>query len=205
MHSNIKYENEYFTIGNHPWWTENLLDEEQCLSMENHLENNFCLGIGECGLDKLKGASKEIQEEVFLQHINLANKNEVPLIVHCVRQYDQVITFKKKYGKTPWVIHGFRRNFHLAKSLIDNGIMVSVSPMNYMNASFIEMLEYLPMDSFFIETDSEYSLNIKERYGIITELKKIDTFELQNQMIKNFRTFFKWKQNNLTGLNEQNY
>ena len=141
----------------------------------------------------MKGATKEIQEEVFYQHIMLANKNNVPLIVHCVRQYDQVLNFKKKYGKTPWVIHGFRRNKQLAKSLIDQGIMLSVSPLRQMNESFVEMLQFLPADNYFLETDSEYSLTIMERYQLMADLKKINLDELKGQMKVNFDRFFRWK------------
>lgn len=192
-HKNVKYENEYFTVGHHPWWTNEVLSEADLQNIETLLANKYCLGIGECGLDKLKGAPKETQEEVFYQHIMLANKNNVPLIVHCVRQYDQVLNFKIKYGKTPWVIHGFRRNQQLAKSLIDQGIMLSVSPLRQMNESFVEMLQFLPANCYFLETDSEYSLTIMERYQLITDLKKLDLEELKTQMKVNFEEFFGWK------------
>ncbi len=193
MHKMVKYENEYFTVGHHPWWTEAPLSEGDLQNLEALLLDKFCLGIGESGLDKLKGASKEIQEEVFYQHIMLANKHNVPLIIHCVRQYDQVINFRKKYGKTPWVIHGFRRNTQLAKSLIDQGIIVSVSPFENMNESFVEMLKHLPSDTYFIETDSEYSLNIMQRYQIMADLKGINLEDLKVQMMENFNAFFAWK------------
>lgn len=193
MHKTVKYEGEYFTVGHHPWWTNEPLSEADLLNMEILLANKYCLGIGECGLDKLKGASKEIQEEVFYQHIILANKHNVPLIVHCVRQYDQVLNLKKKYGKTPWVIHGFRRNQQLAKSLIDQGFMLSVSPFERMNDSFIEMLQFLPAESYFLETDSEYSLTIMERYQLMAELKKVDLEGLKTQMKLNFDGFFGWR------------
>lgn len=193
MHKNVKYEGEYYTVGHHPWWTNEALSEADLLNMETLLADKYCLGIGECGLDKLKGATKEIQEEVFYQHIMLANKNNVPLIVHCVRQYDQVINLKIKYGNTPWVIHGFRRTKQLAKSLIDQGIMLSVSPLRQMNESFIEMLQLLPSESYFIETDSEYSLTIMERYHMMAELKKVDLEELKGQIKLNFGEFFGWK------------
>jgi TatD DNase family protein len=129
----------------------------------------------------------------------------VPLIIHCVRQYDQVLALRKKLGHTEWVIHGYRRNKLLAKSLLDQGIKLSVAPFKGMNTAFEECLRYLPLDAFFLETDSDYSHSISERYSIMAELKKINTFDLQNQMIDNFTTFFKWKNINLTGWSEQNY
>ena len=199
-HKNVKYENEYYTIGHHPWWTEKHLIEDEINNLKQNLQDKFCLGIGECGLDKLKGVSKEIQEEVFYQQIQVANESKVPLIIHCVRQYDQILHFRKQYGKTPWVIHGFRRNQQLAKSLLDQGIQLSISPFENMNVSFEEMLEYIPLNGFFIETDSDYSMNIKERYAIIASLKSVDKVYLQELMVQNFTTFFKWKEEELKSI-----
>jgi TatD DNase family protein len=205
MHGQIKYENTFFTIGYHPWWSFDILNEVQVEVIKTALQNKYCLGIGECGLDKLKGADASIQEALFLQHIHLANELDVPLIIHCVRQYDQVLKLRKKYGNTPWVIHGYRRNNQLAKSLIDQGIKLSVAPFAQMNQSFAECLQFLPCDAFFIETDSDYSHTIKERYTMMAEIKKMNIFDLQNQMIENFTNFFKWKKTNFTGLSVQNF
>lgn len=192
-HKQIKYEGNYYTIGHHPWWSDAVLSESDLQNLAINLENSLCLGIGECGLDKLKGASKSIQEEVFFQQIQLANAHKVPVIIHCVRQYDQIIHFRKQHGQTPWAIHGFRRNLQLAKSLLGAGIKLSVSPFLNMNQSFTDMLRYLPLDQFFIETDSEYSLSIQQRYQIMADLKGISNNQLQEVLETNFKHFFKSK------------
>jgi TatD DNase family protein len=181
----------YHTIGHHPWWTDEPLTEQELKSLQDELiASSHCIAVGECGLDKLKGPKLGVQEQIFLQHIQLANTLLMPLVVHCVRQYDQALKMKIKYAKTPWVIHGFRRNKELAKTLIDHGVYLSVSPLLYMNTSFEEMLKYIPHDMYFLETDSEYSLSIIQRYEMMATLKKIDTFALQNQMVQNFNTFY---------------
>ena len=94
-HEIVKYADRYFTIGHHPWWATKPLTPFEIENLEAKLQNPFALAIGECGLDKLKGATKTIQEKVFYQQIMLANKLGAPLIVHCVRQYDQILHFKK--------------------------------------------------------------------------------------------------------------
>lgn len=190
-HVHRKFDGFLFTVGHHPWWTDGLLNIDDLENLRRLLADSQCIGLGECGLDKLKGANKEIQEAVFLQQIELANQQNVPLIVHCVRQYDQVIRFKKKYGNTPWVIHGFRRNEILAKSLINEGIKLSISPFEGMNDSFVTMLKSLPNDAYFIETDSDYSLTIIERYALMASIKHLSIADLQEQMEENFKQFFK--------------
>jgi TatD DNase family protein len=204
-HIQPKSYDNYYTIGHHPWWTEKELEIDELKSLEAHLSHPRCLGIGECGLDKLKGASKEIQEKVFYQQATLAQNYKVPLIMHCVRQYDRAIQIRKDFTTNPWCIHGFRRNHILAGQLLDAGIMVSISPILHMTDSFTEMIKYLPLDQFFIETDSEYSMSIKERYEAVAQIKKIDIFALRQQMVDNFNNFFKWKQLNLIGSSEPNF
>ena len=89
------------TMGYHPWWTmERLSFEQEAFLSTSFLNNATCLAIGECGLDKLKGPSLDIQEEVFVAQILLANKLQSPLIVHCVRQYDKLIQLHKSMAKT---------------------------------------------------------------------------------------------------------
>jgi TatD DNase family protein len=193
-HVEVKYSSNYFTIGHHPWWSLEQLTQSEISDVEVKLQDAKCLGIGECGLDKLKGASKDIQEEVFLQQIEIANRYNAPLIMHCVRKYDRAIQLKKAHGNSEWCIHGFRRNAILAKDILDAGMYVSISPIKFMPDSFINMIKYLPLDRFFIETDSEYSLSIIERYEIVAQLKNINLSVLQNQMINNFESLFKWKE-----------
>jgi TatD DNase family protein len=189
-HIQLKYPGNYYTIGYHPWWTNAPLNEIEQENLTENLKNKQCIGIGECGLDKLKGAKKAIQEEAFYQQIQIANTHNVPLIIHCVRQYDQILVFKKKYGQTPWAVHGFRRNRQLAKSLMDLDIKLSVSPLHNMNQSFIDMLNYIPVEHFFIETDSEYSLTIQQRYQIMADRKGIKLNNLKDKLAVNFMSFF---------------
>lgn len=198
-HKECKHPESLHTLAHHPWWTNHPLTPDEVTTLKNYLIlNNKCIGLGEFGLDKLKGASKHIQEEVFHQHIQLANELQSPVIIHCVRQYDTMLALRK-YGKTPWVIHGYRRNKILAKSLLDYDIKVSVSPFEEMNTSFVELLAYLPDDTFFIETDSDYRLNIKQRYAIMSNLRKLDIFDLRKKMFENTNEFFKWKKLDLIG------
>ncbi len=57
-----------------------------------------CFAIGECGLDSLVPIDQKIQEDVFVKQINIANEVKKPIIVHCVRKFYEVISFKKKGG-----------------------------------------------------------------------------------------------------------
>ena len=181
----------FFTLGYHPWWSLKVLEAEQLdLLTQSYMLNNRCLGIGECGLDKLQGADFDIQIKNFECQVELANKLNAPVIIHCVRKFDALISVYKNMAKTKWVIHGFKRNKTLAKTIIDMDISISVAPYDHMNESFIEVLEYLPLDKFFIETDSDRRLTIRERYKIMSELRKLPEDSLKLQLFENVKVFF---------------
>lgn len=197
---------KFYTIGFHPWWTEKLLDESQLnFIKEKYLADKNCLGIGEFGLDKLKGAPLELQEEIAIQQIKIANELKAPVILHCVRAYDRLIRLKKAFGQTPWVVHGYMRNKILAQQLLDSGMMLSVAPQEQMQASFIEMMLYVPIEHIFLETDSDSRINITERYRIFAALKKMDINPLKEQLYQNFKTFYQEKWKYQSGWNVQHY
>ncbi len=194
-----------YTIGYHPWWLADILTAEQVLFLKQKYENDkYCLGLGECGLDGLKGPSSSIQERAFLQQIELANSLNAPLVIHSVRAFDRVLCIKRKYGSTPWVIHGFVRNKILAQQVLDAGCFISVAPSQLMAPTFLQTLSYIPDDRIFIETDSDFRIGIRERYEILAEIRKCSVDELKQVIFSNFAKFYseKWKYH--SGLKEQN-
>ena len=194
---------QWYTIGYHPWWIDGILSDAQLDVLKNSLEHDpHCLALGECGLDKLKGIDLKTQEKIFIQQIELANAMGAPMIIHCVRVYDTVLKLHRKMATTPWVVHGYRRHPILAKSIVERGIYLSIAPSQRMAASFVETLKWLPEDRFFVETDSETSMNIKQRYELLASIRNMDICKLENQMVENFKSFFAWKP---LGWNELRY
>lgn len=195
MHQEIKREAAWVTLGYHPWWQHEVLGQEALEALGTTLQQDpRCLALGECGLDGLKGADKAIQEQNFEAQLSIAKALRLPVIIHCVRQFDRLLQIRKHWRDTRWVIHGYRRNTILTRQLLDEGIGVSVSPFPGMNPSFQDMLNYLPMDGFYLETDSDHRIDIRGRYALMAELRKIDIFALRRQMYQNCCDLFPWKQ-----------
>lgn len=194
MHENIKNDTDWLTLGYHPWWLHDVLDADALHALHLAIQSApRCLAVGECGLDGLKGASKKIQEQNFEFQLQIAQNLNMPVIIHCVRQFDRLLQIRKAWRDTQWVIHGYRRNIILTRQLLDLGIQVSVSPFQEMNQSFIEMLNYLPIDRFFLETDSDHRIDIRGRYALMADLRKMDIFALRRQMYQNCSELFQWK------------
>ena len=179
--------NGYYSVGIHPWYIENDWQNQFDLVVQKS-QSNRCLAIGECGLDKLSNTPINIQKEVLIAHVQLADSLEKPIIIHCVRAYQELIEVKQKLQvKTPMIIHGFAKNKKLAKQLLQQGFYLSFGKMlmNHPNAqkAFIDC----PNGCIFLETD-DANIHIQDIYHQAEKLKKE---ELKNQLINNVNRVFR--------------
>ncbi len=206
IHGTQQKNKKYYTIGFHPWWTDQPLTAEQIKLIKDAYSNDpYCLGIGEFGLDKLKGANLEMQSIIMEQQLEIAARYHAPIVLHCVRAYDLALAFRKAFNHFPWVNHGFVRNKVLAKQVLDAGIYLSLAPHHRMTSVFEEMLRYVPLDRIFIETDSAYDVDIQDRYRIFAELRQQPVDLIKEIVFNNFKKFYsdKWKYHD--GSKEQHY
>lgn len=193
-HVGEEKEKNYYTIGYHPWMVNEKLSIEDLNVLKNQfLTDKLCLAIGEFGLDKLRGPSLDMQENIVRQQLELAQTIQAPVIIHCVRQYDVLLKLKQQFDIPAWIIHGYYRNKVLAQQLIRQGFYLSFcchenAPQNFL-AACVEM----PLDKMFLETDSYADVDIKKVYEYTASIKKIEIQELQNQILNNIKkVFYKW-------------
>lgn len=184
-------EYDYYTIGKHPWWTETVLSGAEIKALKQHFKHEECLAMGEMGLDKFKRKSMNIQMDILRSQLDLAREIDTPVIIHCVRATDALLQIKKEYPEIKkWCIHGFSRHGILAQQLIDKGFYLSLMPVSRINDKYIRLLEILPRDRFFLETDSMPNVLIENIYLQVKNVIGISLDELKQQMIENARTFF---------------
>ena len=108
------------SIGIHPWYLTEPHAEAQWKALQDSVNDPRIIAIGEAGLDKLKGASISLQTSIFRKEIDLAETYGLPMVIHCVRAFNELIQLKKAYKPTqPWIIHGFRENLPSRKNLSD--------------------------------------------------------------------------------------
>ena len=69
--------------------------------------------------DRVCKVDINLQKKVFLKHIEIANKYNKPIIIHCVKAYSDFIEIiKTGINKTPWVFHGFNSNFDIRNNFV---------------------------------------------------------------------------------------
>lgn len=171
-----------FSVGIHPNQVAKNLEMPLKLVTEMATSPN-CVTIGECGLDGLITVSEDLQKKAFHLQIDLANKLKKPLIIHCVRRFQEIID-AKRLSETPMIIHGFNRKKELADRLFNDGFYLSFGKALLRNVSLQQILKSAPADRFFLETDAA-DLDIAELYGVAAQCRQISEDELATQMFEN--------------------
>lgn len=117
-----------YAAGIHPWWTS-----DADFNLDEYLENLSTLWslpqvvqVGECGFDRLRGASLEVQWRVFMAQALEAERRQLPMTLHVVRAFDFVLRAHKEIRpQQVWTIHGFRGKPSLAQQLLNAGFNLS--------------------------------------------------------------------------------
>jgi TatD DNase family protein len=182
----------FHSIGIHPWNSVEF-DEKEVKEILKKSINEKTVAIGECGLDGLKGPDFLIQTPIFEKQIELSEELCLPLIIHCVKGWNELAVLKKKHNpQQSWVFHGFSK-FGILNQVISSGMMISLGAGIINHQKRKEMVEQIPIHQLLLETD-DVKIEIKEIYEVVAELKKISLHELQNQVNTNFKnTFTKWQ------------
>ncbi|MGV3547664.1 MAG: TatD family hydrolase [Pedobacter sp.] len=174
------------SIGIHPWYgkLEELPKNMKYLNVLARQENVKL--IGECGLDKLKGETMESQQQMLEAQILLAEELQKPLILHCVKAFEELIALKKHLRPSvPMIIHGFNKKLEMAQQLVNQGFYLSFGAAVLKSEEVALALEKTQAP-FFLETD-EADVDIKEIYTKVAEIKKISVDELKDVIFANWK------------------
>lgn len=181
------YPDAMISSGIHPWYINETIEKELRL-LESLIELKKIVAIGECGLDIYSKVAPDIQEKIFIQQIELAEKFHIPLIIHCVKMHNELIKIKKKLRPDqPWIIHGYRGNKILTEQLLRHDFYLSFGEK--FNS---ESLSIISQDHIFLETDDS-GIPIENIYENIGKVLNISRKELALQTEKNFSVIFEQK------------
>jgi TatD DNase family protein len=179
------------SVGVHPWQTDCLDLGDRLLELERLCERPNVLAIGECGLDRLRGAALSVQTEVFTRQIRLAERLGKPLIVHCVRAFSELLGLKRKLRvSVPMIVHGFNQRERIGEQLLAEGFWLSFGRALLERRSAASALfPRVPEDRLFLETD-DASLEIGAVYAAAAELRRAAPDALRTAIWINFRKIF---------------
>ncbi len=176
----------FYSLGIHPWKVgEHWEDDFKKLQQYSH--HPSVLAIGEAGLDRFVTDNINLQKIVFEQQISWCEEIGKPLIIHCVKCFNELIALKRQYRpNVPWIVHGFRNNPFIAERLLNEDFYLSIGERY--QATVVEMI---PDDRLLTETD-ESTKNIHSIIESLATIKRIPAEELIGQLHRNTqKVFFK--------------
>jgi TatD DNase family protein len=173
------------------------------------------VAIGECGLDyefcenDLEAQKK--QQEVFIQHLKLAQEVNKPIIIHSRRLFPEILDIIKKQdtrnnNQIRGVLHCYMGRWSYAEEYLKLGFYLSFTGLITYARDYDKVIKNCPLDRILIETDSPYMipeplrqkdkivrntpLNVKLIAEKIAEIKGISFEEVAEQTTKNAQKLF---------------
>ena len=176
----------YISVGIHPWRLTSENYPVQLQWVEAMLrQDKRVIALGEAGLDKCCDTPYTLQEKAFRAVCSLSGQYRLPLIIHAVRAYNELIALKKEIRPgQPWIIHGFRGKKELARSLVNQGFYLSFGEHYHADA-----LREMPEGSFLLETD-ESLVPIESLYGRAAEIRGISPESLAHAVSRTVNSLF---------------
>ncbi len=182
-----------YSFGIHPWFLNENNQNQQLKSVRDLAGNPLIAAIGEAGFDKIKGPSMDLQIKTFESQITISEENKKPLIIHCVRAWDELLAARKKTKPAmPWMVHGFRGSPQLAEQLISKGMYLSFWFNYILRPESSDLLRSIPKDRIFLESDGA-EVNIRDIYNKVSVDLKMNVEELKSLIIENYFKFFNLK------------
>ena len=170
-------------------------------------KNKKIVAVGEIGLDYYcNKENKDIQKTMFIKQIELANKYDLPIVIHTREAVDDTLKILKENKViNKGVFHCCPLNRELVKEALKLDFYISFAgPITFKNSKNAEeIVNMVPLDKILIETDSPYLApepkrgtrndcrNVKLVAQKIADFKQITLEEVANTTYKNAKTIFK--------------
>lgn len=177
--------------------------------VEEAIKNKKLVAIGEIGLDYYyEFSKKEIQKKYFKKYLNLAQENNLPVIIHVRDAFKDLFSVADEvYKDKPALIHCFTGTYEEAKKALDRGWLLSFSGIiTFKNSNTLrEILKKIPMDRILIETDTPLlapqskrgKMNepsfLPEIAQTVANMKNTSLEDVENITYQNTLNYFKMK------------
>lgn len=200
-------QNIFCAIGIHPH-SANEFDSNVEKRLEEILKSSIfkIVAIGEIGLDYYYNfAPREKQIEAFRRQLLLAKKHNLPAIIHNRNANEDLIQIleEEQDGNLKFVLHCFSQDVDfLDKAMNLKGYVSFTGNITFKNTKLAEVVEQVPLDRFFLETDSPFMAPVPFRgkrneparlpliAQKISEIKGMEMKKLSQITTENAKKFF---------------
>ena len=151
--------NVFSMVGIYPSEAKTYTEEVEAKMIEL-AKNPKVVAIGEIGLDYYWDKSfVDLQKEVFIKQIKLANKLNLPIVVHDREAHKDCYDIVKEYNKNSKVLfHCFSGSVEFMQECVKQGWYIAIGGVvTFKNAVKIkDVAKEIPLDKLVLETDAPY-------------------------------------------------
>lgn len=184
-------------LGIHPVYTDSFDQIEQ---VKQQIRENSPVAVGEVGLDHhhiTDTDERKKQEKVFIEMVNLAEEQDLPVVVHS-REAERKAYRILKDTKTGVFLHCFNGKPELAKKAAENGIKIGVTTQVLYSSRVQSITKEISLENILLETDSPYlyrgernePVNVQESAEKIAGLKGTTVEEVVKKTTQNAENFY---------------
>ena len=198
----------FAAVGVHPSDVKKI-ELKDLKQIEEIAKQDKVIAIGEIGLDYYwdkEEAAKDMQKEFFIKQIEIANKLDLPISIHCREAIDDCLQILKSNPvKRGGIMHCFAGSVESAKEFIKLGFLLGFGgTVTFKNAVRPkEVVASIPSTSYVLETDAPYLTpdpyrgkenHSKYLYLVrnkIAELRNVAPEQVEKETNENFKRVFK--------------
>ena len=160
-----KYENVYAALGYFYSFADEITEEDIFL-LDSQLTNDNVIAVGEIGIDYYHTKDNaDKQKALFEKMLDLAQKHDLPVIVHSIKAIQDTFEILKKHDVVG-SLHCYQGSGEMAREFIKLGFYIGIGgPVTHKNNKKIrKMLKKIDINHILVETDSPY-LTPEEKRG----------------------------------------
>lgn len=199
----------YTALGIHPWninvLKDNELDDTLKL-IQDQAQKKTIVAIGEIGLDSKYEKTLEKQLEVFDKMLQMAEKVNLPVIVHSRGTTERIVDMLPSYKLKNVLLHWFSYPLVALSKAVEHGYCITEGPPTVYSSGIREVIEQVPLTNLLTETDGPVKYYKQPFNGQLTkpsfvrlvveavaEIKRMNAEKIADQIATNFENFFNVK------------
>jgi TatD DNase family protein len=199
----------YPALGIHPWnvnvLKENELEDTIKLIADN-AQKKTIVAIGEIGLDAKYENIWDKQLMVFNKMLQLAEKLQLPVIVHSRGTTAKIVEMLPSYNLKRVLLHWFSYPITALSDAVAHGYSITEGPPATYSSGIREVIEKAPLTNLLTETDGPVKYwkppfngqltkpsFIRTVVEAVAEIKKTSVYDVAEQIARNFEAFFNVK------------
>lgn len=146
----------YGALGIQPEYVDEF-SEDDLKFIEDHINDKKIVAVGEIGLDYHYDIDKNKQKELFRKQLEIAKKNNKPVIVHCRDSIQDTFNILKM-SHVKGIMHCYSGSVEMGHEFNKIGFLLGIGGiLTFKNAKkLVDVIKEIDLEYIVLETDSPY-------------------------------------------------